>query len=102
MFDTEESICSLSVVSNTTLLPDNISSEPPTGTGAFFSKNVVVFVAVLLEHVERPYVTVFEEVVTMAGVLSLEIALGIVGHDAVKDILQPPFGCASFFVDKAL
>ena len=42
---TEQSICSLSVVSNTTLLPDNISNEPPTGIGASFSKNVVVFVA---------------------------------------------------------
>ena len=37
----------MSVVSNTTLFPDNSSKLEPTGIGASFTKNVVVFVAAL-------------------------------------------------------
>ena len=66
------------------------------------TREVVVFVAVLLVHVECAHVTVLEEVVAVAGVLALEVALGVVCHDAVEDVLQSSGRAGLFLVGKAL
>ena len=66
------------------------------------SRSVVVAVAVLLEHVKLADVTVAEEVVSVADVLALEVALAVVGHDGVEDVLQSTAASFPFFVHKAL
>ena len=66
------------------------------------TRSFVVAVAVLLEDVKLADVAVAEEVVAVADVLALEVALAVVGHDGVEDVLQSTAASFPFFVHKAL